>query len=152
MLLALISFFFFSKGKKTSLIIGVVSHIYIANSHCYNCISQLQDVKDRSRTTRTNDFRNWTTVQTSWERLGRLDQHRVTINDQKRQAQGCEERTNSEQVHTVQSTEQYIAWLHLTVKEEKAVRTFAIIFAILTCCFVPYIINTTLESFCQYLC
>ena len=63
-----------------------------------------------------------------------------------------EEKANSEQAHTEQSNEQYIAWLHHIVKELKAVKTFAIIFAILTCCFVPYIIIMTLESFCQYSC
>ncbi|XP_028398849.1 alpha-1A adrenergic receptor-like [Dendronephthya gigantea] len=66
--------------------------------------------------------------------------------EQQRPAQEREEKSNSE--HTERSSEQYIGWLHHIVKELKAVKTFAIIFAILTCCFVPYIIIMLLKSFC----
>ncbi|XP_028398848.1 alpha-1A adrenergic receptor-like [Dendronephthya gigantea] len=70
--------------------------------------------------------------------------------EQERPAQEREEKSNSE--HTERSSEQYIAWLHHIVKELKAVKTFAIIFAILTCCFVPYIIIMLLRSFCSCMC
>ncbi|XP_028398847.1 alpha-1A adrenergic receptor-like [Dendronephthya gigantea] len=51
--------------------------------------------------------------------------------EQQRPAQEREEKSNSE--HTERSSDQYIGWLHHIVKELKAVKTFAIIFAILTC-------------------
>ncbi|XP_028398850.1 alpha-1D adrenergic receptor-like [Dendronephthya gigantea] len=70
--------------------------------------------------------------------------------EQERPAQEREEKSNSE--HTERSSEQYIAWLHHIVKELKAVKTFAIIFAILTCCYVPYIIIMLLQLFCWHMC
>jgi hypothetical protein len=53
----------------------------------------------------------------------------------------------SEQVQSEQvQSEQNMTWLRHLAKELKAMKTFAIIVGVLTCCFVPYIVMNTLRG------